>query len=102
MHTYIYTNTHTHTYIGLARFVYIQTLYMAVYLVNSLPKKPYRHRIYMDLAEPTHRQVFPSSQEPQLRHEAAEACTHTSMYMYMYTHTCPGSRHVHSQACTYI
>jgi hypothetical protein len=32
----------------------IYTLYMTVYMVNSLPKIPYTHRIYMVLANPTH------------------------------------------------
>jgi len=42
-------------YIGLARTVYIHrtyTPYMTVYLVNSLLKIPYIHRIYMVLANP--------------------------------------------------
>jgi hypothetical protein len=32
----------------------IYTPYMTVYLVNSLPKIPYIHRIYMVLANPSH------------------------------------------------
>ena len=32
----------------------IYTPYMTVYLVTSLPKIPYIHRIYMVLANPTH------------------------------------------------
>jgi len=32
----------------------IYTPYMTVYMVNSLPKIPYTHRIYMVLANPTH------------------------------------------------
>ena len=32
----------------------IYTPYMTVYLVISLPKLPYIHRIYMVLANPTH------------------------------------------------
>jgi hypothetical protein len=36
------------TYVGLARTV--TAPYMTVYLVNSLPKLPYIHRIYMVLA----------------------------------------------------
>jgi len=31
----------------------INTPYMTVYLVNSLPKIPYIHRIYMVLANPS-------------------------------------------------
>jgi hypothetical protein len=34
----------------------IYTLYMTVYLVISLPKIPYMHRIFMVLANPTHKQ----------------------------------------------
>jgi hypothetical protein len=33
----------------------IYALYMTVYLVISLPKIPYIHRIYMVLANPTHK-----------------------------------------------
>jgi hypothetical protein len=33
--------------------------YMTVYLVISLPKIPYMHRIYMVLANPTHDQLLP-------------------------------------------
>ena len=32
----------------------VYTMYMTVYLVISLPKAPYMHRIYMVLANPTH------------------------------------------------
>ena len=32
----------------------MNTPYMTAYLVNSLPKIPYIHRIYMVLANPTH------------------------------------------------
>ena len=32
----------------------IYTPYMTVYMVISLPKLPYTHRIYMVLANPTH------------------------------------------------
>ena len=39
-------------YVGLARTVY--TPYMTVYLMISLPKIPYIHRIYMVLANPNH------------------------------------------------
>jgi hypothetical protein len=39
-------------FMGLARTVYIYTLYMTVYLVISLPKIPYVHRIHMVLANP--------------------------------------------------
>jgi len=35
---------------------YIYTPYMTVYVMNSLPKIPYMHRIYMVLAIPTHKQ----------------------------------------------
>ena len=42
------------TYVGLARTVYIGTPYMTVYLVISLLKIPYMHRIDMVLANPTH------------------------------------------------
>jgi hypothetical protein len=35
----------------------IYTPYMTVYLMISLPKVPYIHRIYMDLANPTHAQA---------------------------------------------
>jgi hypothetical protein len=38
--------------LGLARTVY--TPYMTVYLMISLPKGPYIHRIYMVLANPIH------------------------------------------------
>jgi hypothetical protein len=34
----------------------IYTPYMTVYMVNSLPKLPYTHRIYMVLANPSHLQ----------------------------------------------
>ena len=40
--------------IGLAMTIYIYTLCMTVYLVISLPKIPYMHRIYMVRANPTH------------------------------------------------
>ena len=50
---YCSTQIH-HKSIGLARTVYvICTPYMTVYLVISLPKMPYIHRIYMVLANPT-------------------------------------------------
>jgi hypothetical protein len=32
----------------------IYTPYMTVYMVNSLPKIPYTHRMYMVLANPSH------------------------------------------------
>jgi len=41
------------SFIGLARTVYIHRTY-TVYLVISLPKKPYINRIYMVLANPSH------------------------------------------------
>ena len=40
-------------YLGLARTVYIYAQYMTVYLVISLPKTSYIHRIHMVLANPT-------------------------------------------------
>jgi hypothetical protein len=36
----------------------IYTPYMTVYLVISLPKVPYIHRIYMVLANPTHASLY--------------------------------------------
>jgi hypothetical protein len=47
------TDSQNHT--GLARTVYIiYKPYMTVYSVISLPKIPYKHRIYMVLANPIH------------------------------------------------
>jgi hypothetical protein len=36
-----------HAFVGLARTIYLYTPYMTVYLVTSLPKVPYMHRIYI-------------------------------------------------------
>ena len=41
-------------HLGLARTMYIHP-YMIVYLVISLPKKPYIHQIYMVLADPVNK-----------------------------------------------
>ena len=48
----MHTDTSLHIFrVGQNR---INTPYMTVYLVISLPKIPYIHRIYMVLANPTH------------------------------------------------
>jgi len=65
-HAYIYTYTHSHAQkknlfcselsyacVGLARTC-IYTTYTTVYMMKSLPKISYIHRIYMTLANPTH------------------------------------------------
>jgi len=44
--------------INLNRQNHIYASYMTVYLVISLPKMPYIHRIYMVLANPTYAQVL--------------------------------------------
>ena len=57
LHTYIHTYTHTYTHIANICRVgqnRIYTPYMTVYLVISLTKIPYTHRIYMVLANPKH------------------------------------------------
>jgi hypothetical protein len=50
VHTYSRHGTHIHR-VGQNC---IYTPYLTVYLVNTLPKIPYTHRIYMVLANPTH------------------------------------------------
>jgi len=52
----LYIDVYVCICLGLARTVYIYTVYnqyMTVYLVISLPKLPYVNRIYMVLANPT-------------------------------------------------
>jgi hypothetical protein len=44
------------SFVGLAR-TYMYTPYMTVYLVTSLPKTPYIHRMYRVLANPTHLRI---------------------------------------------
>jgi len=74
----------------------ILTPYMTVYLVISLPKIPYMHRIYMVLANPTnascinHTQAVNSVQHPSLAPHGLAMCRGNNSLMYWW-HT--GSIH---------
>ena len=67
------------SYIGLARtvyiYIYIYTPYMTVYLVNSVPKIPYVHRICMVLANPTHTMPPPLPSNVARSNNASCICT---------------------------
>jgi len=69
----------------------IYTPYMTVYLVISLPKIPYIHRIYMVLANPNH-----DGWEAQTStHIGARTHTHTNTHTHTHTHT---RAHTHTPA----
>jgi hypothetical protein len=92
----------------------IYTPYMTVFLVISLPKIPYVHRIYMVLANPKHSPKllcnFPVSRSDTYRaythvhtykytHIHKYARTHTRTHTRAHTHTYINT-HAHTGCCT--